>query len=53
MLFGCLSPSCCAGSSLQNIKEESYDLCSLAFRSVFDAVLICVSLQITAYYSTD
>ena len=40
--FACLSPSCCAVNSKQNIKKES--LRSLAFRPVFDTVLICVSV---------
>ena len=39
-----LSPSCCRGSSKQNTKKESYDLCSLVLHSVFDTMLICVSL---------
>ena len=29
IVFGCLYPSCCKGSSYQNIKKESYDLSSL------------------------
>ena len=44
IVSGCLSPSLYAVSSSQNLKEESYDLHSLALRSVFDTVLICVSL---------
>ena len=40
--FGCLSPSCCAVNSQQNSKKES--LRSLAFRPVFDTMLICVSV---------
>ena len=44
LVFGCYSPSFCAVSSSQNIKEESYDLCGLALRSLFDTMLICVSL---------
>ena len=44
IVFGCLSPSYCTVSSYQILKKESYDLRSLAVRSGFDTVLICVSL---------
>ena len=43
-VFGSYSPSFCAVSSQQNIKEEFYDLRSLALCSMFETVLICVSL---------
>ena len=44
IVFGCLSPSRCTGRSYK-ISKKTFDLRSLALRSVFCTLLICVSLR--------
>ena len=45
IVFGCLYPSCCKGSSYQNIKKESYDLSSLTLCFVWYSNDMCFFAQ--------